>query len=572
MVAAAAPGEVLGFPKDLTDVPFDRVASLLAARSGSVTQAPVQPRSGEDRWSASAFEQLRAVYASPWFWRAASMLPNNDLRISRPGRPQEYPDWFMLLLICAAGVVGVASARAAVTMLSDGMLWSQFVADVDRFVPTGWTPLGDITHGAARHKAAQRPRVQPRVSRTVQVVPLASRKASAGCASGCLPPRLHHLVYFMQQFRGRKKSSGQWVTCEPGDRWHGVRKKILAELPRHGLEQAQAMGLLNPQSPFAFKDPDRNQYVGSDGVVFPKTRKRPSTAYGDHMTGTGQKVHGPKFTMFSTRVNEQFGSRIILDIAHTGSDPESRYRDEASATVEMALTLSGLAQGGMKGLIVDSVIRGQMVEQLQRAGVTVVNYPHALRNPNASRGKRMAAGREEKGHLRTVAVHHDENDAPCQHGIYFLGGAPVERLIASDGRPTVRDLEVVDYDQRWSKKGHLGARREYLTVKVPCTLCGDFTQLVPLFHTDPTSQDPDANWGEYVRVFAPGSPQFRLLYGARNDTESRHTNLKARVKYLPADVAGQEIRLLGAAMAMNALAWQFHLHAFGEANVFDNTA
>ncbi len=63
-----------------------------------------------------------------------------------------------------------------------------------------------------------------------------------------------------------------------------------------------------------------------------------------------------------------------------------------------------------------------------------------------------------------------------------------------------------------------------------------------------------------------------FLYGARNDTESRHTNIKERAKYLPIDVPGQELRLLGAAMTMNAVAWQLHLQAHGEPNVLDDTA
>lgn len=60
------------------------------------------------------------------------------------------------------------------------------------------------------------------------------------------------------------------------------------------------------------------------------------------------------------------------------------------------------------------------------------------------------------------------------------------------------------------------------------------------------------------------------LYGGRNDTEARHADLKARVKYLPRDVMGQELRLLGASVAINAIAWQVHLQAHGEKNVIDD--
>ncbi len=64
---------------------------------------------------------------------------------------------------------------------------------------------------------------------------------------------------------------------------------------------------------------------------------------------------------------------------------------------------------------------------------------------------------------------------------------------------------------------------------------------------------------------------FAYLYGARNDTEARHNNLKGRIKYMPGDILGQEFRLLGAALVMNAATWQTALHAHGEHNVIDDT-
>ena len=96
---------------------------------------------------------------------------------------------------------------------------------------------------------------------------------------------------------------------------------------------------------------------------------------------------------------------------------------------------------------------------------------------------------------------------------------------------------------------------------------------IPLFH-DGKGENAlhEVNWGEVVRVWAPGSLQFKYLYGARNDTEARHSDLKARMNYLPRDVAGQELRLLGASMAANLMAWQVHLQAHEEPNVIDNTA
>lgn len=116
-----------------------------------------------------------------------------------------------------------------------------------------------------------------------------------------------------------------------------------------------------------------------------------------------------------------------------------------------------------------------------------------------------------------------------------------------------------------------------LLVNVTCHLGAAFQARVPLFHDDSTaaagSLAPDGeNWGEVCRFYAPGSPEFQRLYAVRNDIESRHNDIKTRMKLLPRDRAGQELRLLGTSMLLNAVGWQVHLRAVGEPNVVDNTA
>jgi hypothetical protein len=138
------------------------------------------------------------------------------------------------------------------------------------------------------------------------------------------------------------------------------------------------------------------------------------------------------------------------------------------------------------------------------------------------------------------------------------------------GSPAVDRLKVLGYKARNTGTEMV---REYLNCEIRCDLTGKtFTKFVPLFHTDGPSTDMNANWGEVCRVFPPSSAEFQYLYGGRNDTESRHTDLKARAKYLPKDVPGQELRLLAAAMVSNAIAWQVHCQAWGKPNVFDETA
>jgi len=63
----------------------------------------------------------------------------------------------------------------------------------------------------------------------------------------------------------------------------------------------------------------------------------------------------------------------------------SDYRDEGSAIALVAPQIHELAQGGMKGIIADSIIRGQNVVELQRQGITVVNYAHERHEISGSR-------------------------------------------------------------------------------------------------------------------------------------------------------------------------------------------
>ena len=563
------------FPLGLDDVAPERLNAAIQPISPDPDPGWTQTRMGEERAWIGSLEQIRGVVASPIFWEVAAILPNNDLSEVRDGRPQDYPDWFMFLIVSAAAIPGVSTVRAAVRMFSDPWLWAHLVDFIDQFVPKGFTKLADLDHRDAKHEARRRPRAggaapPPSLPPATSVSKVRQIGAARQRQIRSVPPQRHHMQYFFQKWRGRRRVAGGWVPVEPGDPWHGIRKKMIEAARAAAMRQAQAMGVLDPAMPFKFRIPDRAQYVGFDGVVFPMPDKRRSTACQDHLIGTGASVHGAKYTIASTRVDGQYGSRVILDFAHNGTDPDSDYTSEAAATQAMALRLAVLAEGGMKGIVVDSVIRGELLAALQRAGLTVVNHPHAYRNPEGGKARRYNPSRQDKSHLRATATHVDSSGAACDHALYFLNGCLVERIISADGTPTVRRVQVVDYEQRYStSKSGNRVRREYLIAKVACTLGEDFTHRVALFHTDPTSTDPQANWGEVARVFAPDTPQFQYLYGARNDTESRHTNLKAAVRYMPADVAGQQLRLLGAMVTMNATAWQLHQQLHGQPNVLD---
>ena len=378
-------------------------------------------------------------------------------------------------------------------------------------------------------------------------------------------PAQHHLDYFVLHWRGRDKA-GQ--PLPPGHPWHGLRQRIIAEFETLAVAQAQHMGLLDPALDFQYQRPDRSQYIGFDGTVMPLSRRHKGDTAQEWKTGEGRMVLGSKYTIASTRVDGEAHSRICLGFAQTGKSRESVYPDEEKAVLDMAVRLRSLSDGGMKGIVVDSAVRGHAVSHLQRQWITVVNYPHAQSNPDGGAGNRLNPTRQEKDHLRRISVHFDENGSRCEHFIYAYGGELVQ-LVETDAGPSVARLPVAKYEQRPNRDG---TRREYKTVEIDCDIAGSYTERVALFHTDSTSNDPQYNWGEVVRVFAPTSAEFPYLYGARNDTESRHADLKSRNKYLPPDVPGQDLRMLGAMVTANALAWQVHLQARQQPTVFDGTA
>lgn len=407
------------------------------------------------------------------------------------------------------------------------------------------------------------------------------------------PPQEHHVKYFLKHLNGEKKEGSVWVPCEQGDPWFGVGKQVKKAFRLQAMQQAQEMGILDPSQPLVYDLADRHQWVGFDGTVLPMRKTRatsePSCGFERHTTGEGKKVFGSKYSIASVRITGQYHSRVILDFVQCGASPISDYRDEGSAIALVAPELHELAQGGMKGIIADSIIRGQNVVELQRKGITVVNYPHADSNP-AGRSKKSGNGvnprknaqRKEKSHLRTVATHKTPNGNECQHPLYFTGGTLVEIHTTQHG-PGIRPLEIRKYQQRQDRSTKAGStkkgrRREYLVVDVTCERLRNsdgspqaFTVSVPIFHTDATSMDPSTNWGEFARVYSPTSCHFQYLYGARNDTESRHAGLKPRLKHLSRDIRTQNWRMLAAASAMNAGALQVHFQAHGLTNVLSGT-
>lgn len=80
-----------------------------------------------------------------------------------------------------------------------------------------------------------------------------------------------------------------------------------------------------------------------------------------------------------------------------------------------------LSKGGIRGLLVDSAVRGAAVTILHRQGIRVISYPHALSNPDGT-DKRLNPNRVEKSQLRYIAAHINP-ERPPSASVTALGGA-----------------------------------------------------------------------------------------------------------------------------------------------------
>ncbi len=577
------PDIVLRTIKVLNTIPEDRLAAMLVPRPDPQRYPTVQTRQGEDRRHASTDQQIRALLMSPTFIQLASQLPHNTLDVGKPGRPQDFPDYVLYAILMASGVTPLGSVAAILNHLSDPPAWGRFIRLLEDITPTHWTRVSQMPHDEAAWARAQRPRVtaigpKPKGTRASDAI---VKQHQNGTTRMPKPwPTRAHVRYLERRLTGWKIVDNQLVPLDQQDDYYDVDERLVETFTPQAVLQAQNMGRFDPDQPFQHKDPDLSQHVHSDGTVFkaPKDKRDvDNSSYDTHDEGgVPNKAYGTKFAILSTRIQGQPHSRVICSFAHVGTDKLSAASQEAEACVGLVLELRDLSHGGVKGIIMDSALRGQGITGLQRQWITVTNYPHAEKNPNRSAGQRFSEGRVEKDHLAKVVEHYN-NGVPCYHYLYWYCGILLEKYVSSDGTPDVRHVEIPEYSARKNrgphdpKNGIYAERREYFTVTINCTIENPVTTRVPLFHREAVEGVLEFNYGEYVRVFAPFSPQYIFLYACRNDTEARHAELKQRIKYMPRNVRGQRLRLLAAALAMNAINWQYHLQAHGEPNIFDNT-
>lgn len=573
-------------PAEIKEI--ERVTKLVNAAANKITAAQLpepaseftdiidiagftrtQSRTNEDIRTITPGARIHALLAYEGFWNAATLLPDNDIHTPRAwkGTPLHYPSWILFALMCIAGIDGIGSIIGAAAWLAYPPNWALFAAISDQYIPDGWTRASELP---SRGKRARKHRHNPNPNERTPGTPTMG------------PPLTHHIEHFLRKWRGQPtfdKDGNQ--TRNP---WAGVRAAVIAQFRTDAMKLAQSLGYLNPNERLSWDNPRREQGVVYDGTVWSfrnALKATASTAPWNIGGPDGPLVTGSKIVTATVR-GKDHGSRVVLDILHSGHHHSSEGTHEA-ASIRLSLdrlrplatTSTGKTKKeGIRILIVDSVIRGQDVIDIQRSGVIVVNYPHAKSNPGrkdtkkGERAKRFNPTRKEHSQLRATIEHRDANGHLCIHPVMAIGGTLVHMTENSHGDYEPHPLTVINYERR-PNADHT-AWREYQNVVIPCH-SGDLIARIALFQTDPNSTDPIANYGETVRVWSPSSPQAGYLYGRRNDSESWHNTLKHIIKRMNHDAADQLTRVLGVALAENATTKQRDLRQRGLANVLSDS-
>ncbi len=358
-----------------------------------------QSRKGEESRNDGLEPRLRALMTDTVFWACAAELPDNDITSPRTskGRPPGFPSWLCMYVMSAAGIGNLASIRAAVTYLVDPPTWARFVADINPYVPKGWTTLTESKR-----------------------------------------PKQHHMDYFIERWKAKPRitESGEIVD----HRWKGVRRKFIRRFEQLSTHRAQEMGYLTPALTFNWNKPNRANLVRMDGTVFTfkvpqeKADRHEARQYKDKTTG---KMSAGHKTMIASVASGEWNDRIVLSVTALGSHRYADGSEESPHAPHVIDAIQNDSRGGVHILAFDSAVRGRGVTALQRAGVVVVNYPHAHQNPgirNGSKKKRLGTMRVEKSLLLTNHRHSDTNGDPCTHPVYAVGGHLMVAREDKDGK------------------------------------------------------------------------------------------------------------------------------------------
>jgi hypothetical protein len=225
------------------------------------------------------------------------------------------------------------------------------------------------------------------------------------------------------------------------------REDFTEKANRDAVALAQRNGYLNPVRSLNWAKPDPRDFVATDGTVMrPCFGSGQDDSVGPQIVFNNEaaknKPTGSK--ILTTFVHGDLaGSRIITRIDAVPPGPNGSPGGESPVVDRMARAIFEASNGGMKGVIVDSVIRGRVLESLSRDGIVVVNYPHAQSNPNRSEGGRHAEGRIERTIEVDIVTHKVRGkSSPCEHPLLMVGSVPCTRTLDDSGNEVVIELDI----------------------------------------------------------------------------------------------------------------------------------
>ena len=357
------------------------------------------------------------------------------------------------------------------------------------------------------------------------------------------PPQEYHFQYWLK---------AKWTSPN----WAEYRANAVKAFRGTALHLAQGLGHLPSHHPMYYKRPFAAQWVAFDGTVWQGPSDVPAGSGHRHDSASGWhnkfgddhiRVWGSKVAFASIR-SEDWHGRVVLDYQMVkGPNEDSGIGDEGAAIVAMACRIQDAAPG-MRGLIVDGILRGDTLARLAARNLFVINYPTAKTNPDRATKGTINDTRTEKHAKVYVFRHKRRNGTECVHHLWGIGGRLHERLPDVKGHDAFVPLDVTTVQ---SRRNADGTYRHYLRAVIKC-LGRDVAAMVPLYHHP--DNGPVLNRGEYLRLYPPGTWQFTALYGRRNDTESLHNEAKLTMPRLPAyGSTRQELFVLGLSLGYNAV-------------------
>jgi hypothetical protein len=456
---------------------------------------------------AGSLRRVEAIFRNPALYALSEAIPRPDRTAG--GRPGTYPPY--MLLAFEAMISVYRSARGVETELADPLVWGFIRSTVTSVFP------GD----PSKHLPAE-------------------------------PMRRHHYLY------GRER-----YLTDPA---------ILAEIRRlyrvFAAEQARELGLLDPEGPGSWTHPDLSRMLHADGkVITPLYLAKPGDTRVDldtgevfprradpdgrlHFEGDGQAAWGTKFVLVAARSQDERG-RVILDLEWV---PRG---DEAGAALDCFRRLAPLVPGA-HGVVYDTALRGKHHQVLLRElGLMPVNRVAAAagkrRAPRGIRRPRAA----KSAHVEDKVLRRPDGSS-VRVSIYAMDGAVGIGELTVDGEMRFTPFRRVRTHRICDGTGLF---RWYNDYRLPTSLGGGV--LTVRLHGNDEDEARGFNRTENVRAIPPSDPDFRQLYGRRNDAESINRHLVDTMWLGRAHSVGhvrQHVNLLGFALMVNGLALLEHRH------------